>query len=64
MGGGQTGYWHTEHIRQAAFTLTVTDVGADGGIELRLDGSVLLSVDEVSEAMRRAGRAAYRPPGS
>jgi uncharacterized protein with GYD domain len=49
-----------DNVSAAAIALTV----AAGGAAKEFKTTVLLSVDEVLEAMRRAGRAAYRPPGS
>ena len=43
---------------------TISLIVSAGGAPKVFKTTVLLSVDEVLEAMRRAGRAAYRPPGS
>jgi uncharacterized protein with GYD domain len=48
-----------DNVSAAAIALSV----AAGGAPKTFKTTVLLSVDEVLEAMRRAGRAAYRPPG-
>ena len=42
---------------------TISLMVAAGGAPKTFETTVLLSVDEVLEALRRAGRAAYRPPG-
>jgi hypothetical protein len=42
---GEPAYWRPDQVRTATFTLTVADAGADGGIDLRLDGAVLVSTD-------------------
>jgi hypothetical protein len=42
---GEPGYWLPSQVLKSVFTLTVTDVAADGGIELRLDGDVLMATD-------------------
>ncbi len=43
---------------------TIALMVSAGGAPKVFKTTVLLSVDEVLEAMRRAGRATYRPPGS
>ena len=48
-----------DNVSAATIALTV----AAGGAPKVFKTTVLLSVDEVLEALRRAGRAAYRPPG-
>lgn len=49
-----------DNVSAATIALTV----AAGGAAKAFKTTVLLSVEEVLEAMRRAGSAAYRPPGS
>jgi uncharacterized protein with GYD domain len=48
-----------DNVSAATIALTV----AAGGAPKTFETTVLLSVDEVLEALRRAGGAAYRPPG-
>ena len=43
---------------------TISLLVAAGGAPKTFKTTVLLSVDEVLEAMRRAGQASYRPPAS
>ena len=43
---------------------TIALIVAGGGAAKALRTTVLLSVEEAQEAMRRAGRAEYRPPTS
>ena len=48
-----------DNVSAATVALTV----AGGGAAKAFKTTVLLSVEEVLEAMGRAGRTAYRPPG-
>lgn len=50
----------SDNVSAAAIALTVSA----GGAAKAFKTTVLMSVDEILEAMRRAGRTAYRPPGS
>ena len=49
-----------DNVSAAAIALTV----AGGGAAKAFKTTVLMSVEEVLEAMRRASGAGYRPPGS
>jgi uncharacterized protein with GYD domain len=49
-----------DNVSAAAFALTV----AGGGAAKALETTVLMSVEEGLEAMRRASGTGYRPPGS
>lgn len=49
-----------DNVSAATVALTV----AGGGAAKAFKTTVLMSAEEILEAMRRAGRAAYRPPGS
>ncbi|MDO8476677.1 MAG: GYD domain-containing protein [Candidatus Rokubacteria bacterium] len=49
-----------DNVSAAAIALTV----AGGGAAKALKTTVLMSVEEGLEAMRRAGGTGYRPPGS
>lgn len=49
-----------DNVSMAALAMAISAGGAVGGLKT----TVLLSMDEAVEAMRKAGSVAYRPPGS
>ncbi len=73
VGGQLHGFWYAfgpqdgftlweapDNVSMAAVALAL---GAGGALS-RVETTVLLTVDETMDAMRRAGRVGYRPPGS
>ena len=73
VGGTLHGFWYAfgphdgytlweapDNVSMAAVALAI---GAGGALS-PLETTVLLSVDETMEAMRRAQQVGYRPPGS
>ena len=73
VGGELHGFWYAfgphdgytlweapDNVSMAAVALAI---GAGGALS-PLETTVLLSVDETMEAMRRAQQVGYRPPGS
>jgi uncharacterized protein with GYD domain len=60
--GAQDGYtlWEApDNVSMAAVALAI---GAGGALS-SIDTTVLLTVDETLEALRKAGQVQYRPPG-
>lgn len=49
-----------DNVSMAALAMAISAGGAVGGLKT----TVLLSMDEAVEAMRKAGSVAYRPPSS
>ncbi|MCD1144552.1 GYD domain-containing protein [Kocuria sp. LUK] len=73
VGGQLHGFWYAfgahdayalweapDNVSMAAVALAITGGGALSSFET----TVLLSVEETLEALRRAGQVAYRPPGA
>ncbi len=73
IGGRLHGFWYAfgphdgytlweapDNVAMAAVTLALSAGGALGSVET----TVLMSVDEAMEAMRRAQQVRYRPPGT
>ncbi len=73
VGGRLHGFWYAfgahdgytlweapDNVSMAAVTVAI----GSGGAVSSLDTTVLISVDEALEALRRAGEVKYRPPGA
>lgn len=73
VGGKLHGFWYafgthdgytlweaTDHVSMAAVALAI---GAGGALSA-LETTVLLTVDETLDALRKAGQVAYRAPGA
>ena len=73
VGGKLHGFWYAfgehdgynlweapDNVSMAAVALAI----AGGGSLRSLETTVLLSVDETIEALRKAGQVQYRPPGA
>ncbi len=73
VGGKLHGFWYAfgthdgynlweapDNVSMAAVTVAI----GSGGAVTSLDTTVLITVDEALEALRRAGDVKYRPPGS
>jgi hypothetical protein len=56
---GEPSFWKASEVRHAEFTLTVTGVSVDE-LELRLDGTVLLSTTENPNKAERGYEASVR----
>jgi uncharacterized protein with GYD domain len=71
LGGKLVGFWFSFGEFDGAFLMDAPDnasaaalsmlVGGSGALS-KLETTVLLSMDEAQEAMRKAARASYRPP--
>jgi uncharacterized protein with GYD domain len=72
LGGKLLGFWFAFGEFDGVFLMDAPDnasaaalamaVGAGGAVSV--ETTVLLDMDEAQEAMRKAGAATYRPPGS
>ena len=73
LGGKLMGFWYAFGEFDGVFLMEAPDnasaaalamaVGAGGALS-EVETTVLLDMDEAQEAMRKAGAATYRPPGS
>jgi uncharacterized protein with GYD domain len=73
LGGKLLGFWYAFGEFDGVFLLDAPDnasaaavgmaVGASGALSA-IETTVLLDMDEAQDAMRKAGAATYRPPGS
>lgn len=73
VGAKMVGFWFAFGVHDGVFLLEAPDNATAASVAMAVGGSgalsdvettVLLDMEEAQEAMRKAGAATYRPPGS